>query len=508
MTKKPLHTQFNGINELRNAILQKDISVLEITKSALEKAKELEHLNIFLHLDEELTLQQAKNADKNSSDLSRTLIGIPIAHKDNIATKQWRTTAGSKMLENYISPFDATIVEKLKELGSISLGKLNCDEFGMGSNNENSAYGPVKNPWDIKITPGGSSGGSAAAVAARIVMASTGTDTGGSIRMPAALCGVCGIKPTYGTVSRYGVIAFASSLDQVGVFANNSLDLLEVINAISGYDHKDSTSIKRYCSEEIKNGWIKKSFNNIQNTFKKNSSSPLKNIRIGIPKEFFNMPMNEDILKTTQEAIHLFEKLGADIINISIPHTEIAIPTYYIIASAEASSNLARYDGVHYGYRTSNFKNIEGMISRSRAEGFGNEVKIRTLLGTYLLSKNNYEQFYLKAQKIRRIILNSFQKTFHTQCDLIMGPVTTKNTKKIGIKNINDTDWLDDIYTVSANLAGLPSMSIPCGFNKSDDSHPIGLQIIGNYFSEPLMIATSDCYQQNTNWHKKLPDNI
>ncbi|AFZ82947.1 Asp-tRNA(Asn)/Glu-tRNA(Gln) amidotransferase subunit GatA [Candidatus Kinetoplastidibacterium crithidiae] len=508
MTKKPLHTQFDGINELRDAILKKDISVLEITKSALEKAKDLEYLNIFLHLDEELTLQQAKEADKNSSDSSKILTGIPIAHKDNIATKQWHTTAGSKMLENYISPFNATVVDKLKEFGSISLGKLNCDEFGMGSNNENSAYGPVKNPWDIRITPGGSSGGSAAAVAARIVMASTGTDTGGSIRMPAALCGVCGIKPTYGTVSRYGVIAFASSLDQVGVFANSSLDLLEILNTISDYDHKDSTSIKKYCSEEIKTGWIKKSFNNTKNSFRKNSSSPLKDIRIGIPKEFFDMPIDEDILKTTKEAIHTFEKLGADIINISIPHTEIAIPTYYVIASAEASSNLARYDGVHYGYRTSTFKNIEEMISRSRAEGFGNEVKIRTLLGNYLLSKNNYEQFYLKAQKIRRIILNSFQKIFHTECDLIMGPVTMKNTKKIGIKNINDTDWLDDIYTVSANLAGLPAMSIPCGFNKSDDSHPIGLQIIGNYFSEPLMIAISDCYQQNTNWHKKLPDNI
>ncbi|AGF47217.1 aspartyl-tRNA(Asn)/glutamyl-tRNA (Gln) amidotransferase subunit A [Candidatus Kinetoplastibacterium desouzaii TCC079E] len=508
MTKTALHTQFSGIHSLRSSILKKEISATEVAISAIAKAKELESLNIFLHIDEELTLKRAKEVDILFSKTSQlpALAGIPIAHKDNIVTKNWYTTAGSKILEKYLSPFDATVVDELNKAGSVSIGKLNCDEFGMGSSNENSAYGPVRNPWDPQIVPGGSSGGSAAAVAARIVMASTGTDTGGSIRTPSSFCGVCGIKPTYGTVSRYGVIAFASSLDQVGVIATNSMDLLEMLDIISTHDNKDSTNLKEFNGIKNQTGRLKKDFEEHKKKFDHNIDRPLKDIKIGIPREFFETNIHEDILFAIKKAISDFESLGASIIDISIPSSKISIPVYYTLASAEASSNLARYDGVRYGYRTSNFNNIEEMISRSRSEGFGHEVKHRILLGTYLLSKDNYNKYYMTAQKVRRVITNDFQEKLTKECDIILAPVYPKPIKKIGAKN--DSDWIDDIFTVNANLAGLPAMSIPCGFNKNNNLQPIGIQIIGNYFTEGLMIAVSDYYQQITNWHKQTPENI
>ncbi|AGF49367.1 Asp-tRNA(Asn)/Glu-tRNA(Gln) amidotransferase subunit GatA [Candidatus Kinetoplastidibacterium galati] len=505
MTKPLLHTQFEGISSLRQAIINGDISSVELARSCLDTIESLSIINAFLDIRPEITIAQAKKVDNEiSKGLIKPLSGIPIAHKDVFVTTDWYTTSASRMLHRYLSPFNATVVERLSNAGAVSLGKLNCDEFAMGSTNENSAYGSVANPWDYSKVPGGSSGGSAAAVAAGMVAATTATDTGGSVRLPAALCGVSGIKPTYGSTSRYGIIAFASSLDQAGIIAKSSEDLLDILDIITGFDGKDATCLEKFNNIENRPGRIRADFDNHVNKFNKNNSFPLKGIRIGLPKEFFGDNLSEEVLKSVTKAIRDFENLGASIVTISLPCTELTIPTYYVIASSEAYSNLSRFDGVRYGHRTKNYKNIDEMITRSRAEGFGLEVKRRILLGAHMLSSKNYEEFYLKAQGTRRIIAQDFKESLLTECDVIMGPVSQKAAKSIGEDSSNINDWLGDMYTLGASLAGLPAMSIPCGFD-SNKNLPIGLQIIGNYFDEGLILALSDCYQHITNWHKQYP---
>ncbi|ETD68929.1 glutamyl-tRNA amidotransferase subunit A [Pelistega indica] len=496
-------TLFNSIQEVRAALDSKQISAVELAQDSLNKAEKLSHLNAFLQIDPELTLAQAKQADATIAKGEQGILtGLPIAHKDVFVTKGWRTTAASKMLANYVSPFDATVVEKLAQAGCVNIGKLNCDEFAMGSGNENSAFGACLNPWDTTAVPGGSSGGSAAAVAAGIVLGTTGTDTGGSVRQPSALCGVSGIKPTYGTVSRFGMVAFASSLDQAGPIARNARDLMELLNIMSGFDDKDSTSVMtcdgvKNCQQRVKNA-----FNHQVALFQSNGSQPLKGIRIGIPAEYFAEGIATEVKIAVEQAIAKFVELGAERVDISLPRTALAIPAYYVIAPAEASSNLSRYDGVRYGHRAQDYSGVEQMISRSRAEGFGPEVQRRILIGTYVLSQGYYDAYYLQAQRIRRMIANDFQEALNNKCDVIMGPVTPTVAKNIGDNKGDVTaDWLADIYTLGVSLAGLPAMSIPCGFGGEKQNRPIGLQIIGNYFKEGQLLALSDCFQQHTDWH-------
>lgn len=494
---------FNSIQEVRAALDSKQVSAVELAQASLNTAEKLSYLNAFLHIDPDLTLAQAKQADAMIAKGEQGILtGLPIAHKDVFVTKGWKTTAASKMLENYISPFDATVVEKLAEAGCVNIGKLNCDEFAMGSGNENSAFGVCLNPWDTKAVPGGSSGGSAAAVAAGIVLGTTGTDTGGSVRQPSALCGVSGIKPTYGTVSRFGMVAFASSLDQAGPIARHAKDLMELLNVMSGFDDKDATSVMtcdgvKNCQQRVKN-----TFHNQVTRFQANGSLPLKGIRIGVPKEYFAQGIAADVKTAVERAIAKFVELGAERVDISLPHTDLAIPAYYVIAPAEASSNLSRYDGVRYGHRAREYTGVEQMMSRSRAEGFGPEVQRRILIGTYVLSQGYYDAYYLQAQRIRRMIANDFQEALNTKCDFIAGPVTPAVAKNIG-ENKGDVtaDWLADIYTLGVSLAGLPAASIPCGFGGEKQNRPIGLQIIGNYFKEGQLLALSDCFQQHTDWH-------
>lgn len=501
--------QYTGISSLRSALKSGVFSAVEVAQDAIARVKNAQYLNAFLHVDPKLTLDQARQADAAlRSGSEKSLTGIPIAHKDIFVTCGWRTTAGSKMLADYMSPFNATVVTRLLDSGAITIGKLNCDEFGMGSANVSSAYGPVKNPWDTDATPGGSSGGSAAATAARIVAAATGTDTGGSIRQPASLCCVSGIKPTYGTVSRYGIIAYGSSLDQAGILAPCCLDLLELLDVISGFDAKDSTCLE-YC-----NG-VPNQPGRVYTDFKKahslyNSSfPPLKNLRIGIPKEFFGPTLGSDVGATIETALTKFGSLGAKLVPISLPLTELTVPIYYIIALAEASSNLARYDGIRYGHCTKRFGNLKEMVSRSRAEGFGKEVQRRILMGTYVLSHGYYDAYYLKAQRLRKAIIQDFQCVLNGQCDVIMGPVTPKVAKDIR-ECYNDApidDWISDIYTLGPSLAGLPAMSIPCGFSHGvNKRRPIGLQVIGNYFEEGRLLALAEQYQRTTDWHRYVPE--
>lgn len=508
MSRMPLHTEFDSIASLRDALQSRKISARDLALSSLEAADAASSLNAFLHIDHELTLAQADAADKllSGGHPAPTLAGIPIAHKDVFVTQGWRTTAASKMLATYVSPFDATVVSRLQEAGAVSVGKLNCDEFAMGSGNENSAFGPAKNPWDHSAVPGGSSGGSAAAVAAGIVMGTTGTDTGGSVRQPAALCGVSGIKPTYGTVSRFGMIAFASSLDQAGVIARHSKDLLELLDPISGFDPRDSTSLEDCDSAANAPGRIRADFMAAIQTQESAGSQPLKGLRIGVPQEFFNAGLAADVAAAIETALQTFESLGAVRVSISLPRTELSIPTYYVIAPAEASSNLSRYDGVRYGHRTAQYRDLAEMTSRSRREAFGPEVLRRIMVGTYVLSHGYYDAYYLQAQRVRRMIANDFQHAFADECDVIMGPVTPGVAKHIGDNREDPTaDWLADVYTLSVNLAGLPAMSIPCGFG-AERPLPIGLQIIGNYFSEGQLLAVADRYQQATDWHQRKPE--
>lgn len=505
----PLHQEFDSIASLRQALVARKISARELADSALSAVQARADLNAFLHIDPSLTLAQADEADRllAQDQTAPALAGVPIAHKDVFVTQGWRTTASSNMLAQYVSPFDATVVSRLQSAGAVSLGKLNCDEFAMGSGNENSAFGSVRNPWDTTAVPGGSSGGSAAAVAAGLVMAATGTDTGGSVRQPAALCGVSGIKPTYGTVSRYGMIAYGSSLDQAGPLARHARDLLELLDPMSGFDPRDATSLETCDDQANEPGRIRAQFDAAVQAQQAAGSQPLKGLRIGVPAEFFGAGLSPDVAAAVEAALRQFEALGAQRVDISLPRTQLSIPTYYVIAPAEASSNLSRYDGVRYGHRAAEYGDIQQMTSRSRTEGFGPEVLRRIMVGTYVLSHGYYDAYYLQAQRVRRLIVNDFQQAFSAQCDVIMGPVTPSVAKQIG-ENRDDpvADWLSDIYTLGVSLAGLPAMSIPCGFGGAHGNLPIGLQLIGNYFSEGSLLALADQFQQNTDWHQRKPE--
>ncbi|HYC42331.1 MAG TPA: Asp-tRNA(Asn)/Glu-tRNA(Gln) amidotransferase subunit GatA [Noviherbaspirillum sp.] len=486
-----MHTK--TLKELSALLQAKQVSATELAKLYLARIGQSD-LNAFIHVDEALTLAQAAEADARLAKGDTTpLTGVPIAHKDIFVTRDWRSTAGSKMLSNYISPFDATVVKQFRTAGMVHLGKLNCDEFAMGSSNENSFFGPVKNPWDKNAIPGGSSGGSAAAIAARLAPAVTATDTGGSIRQPASLCGVTGIKPTYGRVSRFGMIAFASSLDQGGPMAQTAEDCALLLNAMAGFDPQDSTSLERPAED-----------------FARDLDKPLQGLKIGVPREYFGKGLAGDVEEAVRGALREYEKLGATLVDISLPKTELSIPVYYVIAPAEASSNLSRFDGVRYGHRAQDYKDLADMYRKSRAEGFGEEVKRRILVGAYVLSHGYYDAYYLQAQKIRRLIAQDFQEAFK-QCDVIMGPVSPTVAWDIGDKADDPVaNYLADIFTLSTSLAGLPGMSIPCGFGKGEKNakRPVGLQIIGNYFNEAKLLNVAHQYQRVTDWHSRTPEGV
>jgi aspartyl-tRNA(Asn)/glutamyl-tRNA(Gln) amidotransferase subunit A len=486
------------LKELSAALQSKDISSTELTRHYLDRIAASQH-NAFLDVNAELSLAQAKAADERiAAGTAGPLTGVPIAHKDIFVTRGWRSTAASKMLGNYVSPFDATVVDKLGTAGMVTLGKLNCDEFAMGGSNENSAFGAVKNPWDVSAVPGGSSGGSAAAVAARLAPAATGTDTGGSIRQPAAFCGITGIKPTYGRVSRFGMIAFASSLDQGGPMAQTAEDCALLLNEMVGHDQRDSTSLT---AEQ----------GNLTEDFARDLNKPLNGLRIGVPKEYFGEGLASDVEAAVRGALDQFVKMGATLVDISLPRTSLSIPTYYIIAPAEASSNLSRFDGVRYGFRASDYKDLADMYQKTRAEGFGPEVQRRIMVGTYVLCHGYYDAYYVQAQKIRRLIADDFQAAFRDKCDVIMGPVAPTVAWDLGSK-ANDpvANYLADIFTLSTSLAGLPGMSIPVGFGQGDKNgkRPVGLQIIGNYFGEAKLLNIAHQYQQVTDWHTRAPEGV
>ena len=479
-----------SLKELSLALENKKFSSVELTQFFLNRIKKFNPiLNAFITIDEEKSLAMAKNSDQLIQSGKKTILtGIPIAQKDIFCADGWKTTCGSKMLENFIAPYNSTVVEKFNQSGAVNIGKTNMDEFAMGSSNETSYFGPVKNPWNHDCVPGGSSGGSAAAVAARLAPAATGTDTGGSIRQPASLCGFTGLKPTYGLVSRYGMIAFASSLDQAGPMAISAEDCAIMLNEMTGHDEKDSTSINRK----------KENYTNSLN-------HKIDGIRIGVPKEFFEDGLNPDVEKVVQEALTQYEKLGAKIINISLPNNFLAIPAYYVIAPAEASSNLSRYDGVRYGYRTKEYDDLMDMYFKTRQEGFGDEVKRRILIGTYVLSAGYFDAYYLKAQKIRRLIANDFKHAYE-KCDVILGPSAPSVAFNSGEKQEDPLAmYMQDIFTISTNLAGLPAMSVPAGFIKD---LPVGLQLIGNHFEESKILNMAHVYQQNTDWHLHKPKGI
>ena len=491
-----MHTK--TLKQLSALLHAKQVSATELTQHFLARAQASD-LNAFLHIDPAQSLAQAAAADARLADGSAgPLTGIPIAHKDIFVTRGWRATAGSKMLANYTSPFDATVVEQFAGAGMVSLGKLNCDEFAMGSSNQNSAFGAVKNPWDTNAVPGGSSGGSAAAIAARLAPAATATDTGGSIRQPAAFCGVTGIKPTYGRVSRFGMIAFASSLDQGGPIAQTAEDCAMLLGPMVGHDPRDSTSLT---PEQ----------GNVREDFTRALNEPLAGLRIGLPKEYFGEGLAADVEQAVRAALDEFVKLGATLVDISLPKTSLSIPVYYIIAPAEASSNLSRFDGVRYGHRAAQYKDLSDMYKKSRAEGFGPEVQRRIMVGTYVLCHGYYDAYYLQAQKIRRLIADDFQSVLGSQCDVIMGPVAPTVAWDLGEKTDDPVaNYLADIFTLSTSLAGLPGMSIPCGFGAGEKNgkRPVGLQIIGNYFAEAKLLGIAHQYQQVTDWHTRAPAGV
>jgi len=488
------------IKALSAQLAAKEVSAEELARHYLSRIEAGAHLNAFTHVDAEATLAQARAADARiAAGNAAPLTGVPIAHKDVFVTRGWRATAGSKMLGNYVSPFDATVVERLGAAGMVTLGKTNMDEFAMGSSNENSAFGAVKNPWNLEHVPGGSSGGSAAAVAADLAPAATGTDTGGSIRQPASFSGITGIKPTYGRVSRYGMIAFASSLDQGGPMARTAEDCALLLSAMAGFDPRDSTSLEPGRGGDVED------FGRLlgQPLQGADAARPLAGLRIGLPKEYFGEGLADDVRTTVRAALAELEKLGATLVDISLPKTELSIPTYYVIAPAEASSNLSRFDGVRYGHRAAEYRDLADMYRKSRAEGFGWEVKRRILVGAYVLSHGYYDAYYLQAQKIRRIIAQDFQNAF-AQCDVIMGPVAPTVAWKIGEKSDDPVQmYLEDIFTLSTSLAGLPGMSVPAGFGAN--GLPVGLQIIGNYFEEARMLQIAHAFQQATDWHNRQP---
>lgn len=477
-----------SIAELSRELQTKKISSTELTQFFLARIKQFDSkLNSFITVTEERALQAAQAADAQlAHNKGGTLTGIPIAQKDIFCTQGIKTSCGSKMLDNFISPYDATVVKRFNSAGMVMLGKTNMDEFAMGSSNENSHYGSVKNPWNLAYVPGGSSGGSAAAVAAYLTPAATGTDTGGSIRQPAALCGISGIKPTYGRVSRYGMIAFASSLDQGGLFAKTAEDLAFLLNVMAGFDENDSTSATQPVPD-----------------YTASLNDSLQGLRIGLPKEFFSSALDKDIGNAIQAAIKEYEKLGATVHDISLPNTSLSIPAYYVIAPAECSSNLARFDGVRYGHRCKNPQDLEDLYKRSRSEGFGKEVTRRIMIGTYALSAGYFDAYYIKAQKIRRLVRQDFDAAFK-KVDVILGPTTPTPAFKLGEKT-NDplSMYLSDIYTIAVNLAGLPGLSIPAGFTQG---LPIGMQLIGHSFTEARLLNAAHCYQKATDWHTKTPE--
>jgi aspartyl-tRNA(Asn)/glutamyl-tRNA(Gln) amidotransferase subunit A len=476
------------VTELSAALAAKKVSSVELTRLYLDQIRGLNgSLNAFITVDEKQSLDQARVADeRRSRGEAGALTGIPIAHKDIFCTKTMRTTCGSRMLAGYTSPYDAHVIERFNAAGAVLLGKTNMDEFAMGSSNETSHFGLVRNPWDESRVPGGSSGGSAAAVAARMAPAATGTDTGGSIRQPAALCGVSGLKPTYGVVSRYGMIAFASSLDQGGPIAKSAADLALLMNAMAGYDARDSTSLERPAED-----------------YARDLNMDLAGLRIGLPREYFAEGVDPDVLARIREATRWFESQGAKTVDITLPNTALAVPVYYVIAPAEASSNLSRFDGVRYGHRAKEYADLNDMYRRTRAEGFGTEVKQRILIGTYVLSHGYYDAYYLQAQKVRRLIARDFSEAY-ARCDLILGPTSPSTAFALGAKTDDPVQmYLNDIFTIPAPLAGLPGLSIPCGFDAR--GLPVGLQIMGNYFAEARMLGAAHRYQQATDWHLRAP---
>lgn len=472
------------IAELMHGLRTKAFSSTELTQHYLQRIKTLDpKINSFITITEELALQQAALADEKISkgnDID-ALCGIPIAHKDIFCTDGIRTSCGSKMLDNFIAPYNASIINNFNQAGAITLGKTNMDEFAMGSSNETSFYGPVRNPWNTDTVPGGSSGGSAAAVAALFAAASTGSDTGGSIRQPAAFCGLTGLKPTYGLVSRYGMIAFASSLDQAGPLARNAHDAAILMNTLAGFDAKDSTSMQRPKED-----------------FTAGLNNSLKGLKIGLPKEYFSNDLDAEIAQQINVAIKLLQSAGAIIKEVSLPHSDLAVSAYYVIAPAEASANLSRFDGVRFGYRCANPNNLEDLYKRSRAEGFGEEVKRRILVGTYALSAGFYDAYYRQAQKIRRLIKNDFTQAF-TEVDVILGPTTPSPAFPLGSKTSDPVQmYLEDIYTIAVNLAGIPAVSIPCGYK---NQLPIGIQLIGNTFDDAKLLNIAHQFQQLSDWH-------
>ncbi|HEY8975560.1 MAG TPA: Asp-tRNA(Asn)/Glu-tRNA(Gln) amidotransferase subunit GatA [Burkholderiaceae bacterium] len=491
-----LHTM--GVAGLGRALAARSVSSVEATQAFLARAKADQH-GAFLVVDEDAAIAAATAADARraagAEGSSNPLLGVPIAHKDIFVTTESPTTAGSKMLQGYRSPFDATVVARLKAAGTVSLGKLNCDEFAMGSANENSAYGVVTNPWDATRVPGGSSGGTAAAVAARLVPAATGTDTGGSIRQPASFTGTTGIKPTYGVCSRFGMIAFASSLDQAGTIAHSAEDCALMLSAMSGFDERDATSVQRPPQDFHAQM--------LQARPGASPARPLEGLRIGLPREFFPAALAADVGGRVREALAQMEKLGATLVDVSLPRTELSIPVYYIIAPAEASSNLSRFDGVRYGHRAAKYDDLLDMYKKSRSEGFGPEVKRRIMIGTYVLSHGYYDAYYLQAQKIRRMIADDFQACFQ-QCDLIAGPVAPTVAWKLGEQGDDPVKaYLADIFTLPGSLAGLPGMSVPAGLG--DGGMPVGLQLLGNYFAEGMLLHAAHALQQATDFHQQRP---
>lgn len=479
-----MHTK--SIAELAKGLRAGEFSSLELTQAFLARIRQHRALNCYITVTEDLALQQAKAADARIASGEATLLtGIPIAQKDIFCTAGVKTTCGSKMLDNFIAPYDATVVEKFNAAGAVMLGKLNMDEFAMGSSNETSYYGAVKNPWDTQAVPGGSSGGSAAALAARLAAAVTGTDTGGSIRQPAAFCGITGLKPTYGRVSRYGMIAYASSLDQGGPMTRSAEDAAILMQTMAGFDEKDSTSVDQPLPD-----------------YSAALNNRLDGLKIGLPKEFFGEGLNSDVAAVIEAAVNEYRKLGAVVKEISMPNLKLAIPAYYVIAPAECSANLSRFDGVRFGYRCENPADLTDLYTRSRGEAFGKEVKRRILMGTYALSAGYYDAYYIKAQKVRRLISDDFKNAL-AEVDVIMGPVAPSTAFGIGEKIGNPIEmYLSDIYTIAINLAGVPAMSVPAGFV---GGKPVGLQLIGNYFAEDKLLNIAHQYQQVTNWHQQIP---
>jgi len=478
-----------SLRDLAARLAARQVSSVELCQDYLARIKTHNpRLNAFITVDEERTLAEARAADqRRATGETVPLLGVPLAHKDIFCAEGWPSTCGSRMLANFVSPYDAHVISQFKAAGMPSLGKTNMDEFAMGSSNETSFFGTVKNPWAEAAVPGGSSGGSASAVAARLCPAATGTDTGGSIRQPAAMTGITGLKPTYGVVSRYGMIAFASSLDQAGPMAASAEDCALLMNVMAGFDGRDSTSLERATED-----------------YSRDLDKPLAGLKIGLPREFFAEGMAPDVAQAVDAALAEYRRLGAETVDISLPNTRLSVPVYYVLAPAEASSNLSRYDGVRYGYRASEYTDLTDMYERTRAEGFGAEVKRRIMIGTYVLSHGYYDAYYIQAQKIRRLIAQDFAEAFR-QCNVIMGPTAPTTAFDIGAKAEDPVQmYLSDIYTIAVNLAGLPGMSVPCGFGS--DGRPVGLQIIGDYFAEARMLNVAHQYQLATDWHSRKPE--